>query len=80
MTQCTCGLKRGDRVTIIGWNGTGASGCWVSSMDHYIGISDTVHIVDHDTSGEYPCTATLERTPCHWQTEWLVKEGQYTLF
>ena len=79
MTQCTCGLKRGDRVTIIGWNGVGESGCWVKHMDQYVGASDTVHNVDHDTSGKYPCTATLERIQCHWQTEWLLKD-RYTLF
>lgn len=79
METCKCGLKRGDRVTVIGWDGNSESGCWARGMDQYIGVSDTIHTINHKTSGEYPCTATLERTPCYWQTE-LIKEGQYTLF
>ena len=80
METCKCGFKRGDKITIVGWNKTGESGCWVSGMEHYIGRTDIVDDVDHDISGKYACTATLTRTPCIWQTEWLIKDGQYTLF
>lgn len=77
METCTCGLKRGDHVIIVGWDGEGSSGCWVGGMKQHVGISDIIYNVDHETR---PCTATLTRTPCVWQTEWLQKVEPYILF
>lgn len=65
MENCTCGYEKGDCVTIIGWDGTGESGCWARRMDQYIGISDIVDKVNHNACGKYGCTATFEHTPCH---------------
>ena len=43
METCICGLKRGDHVIIVGWNGEGSSGCWVGGMKQYVGISDIIY-------------------------------------